>query len=290
MVSTAPMKRMQIELVVGPTRLSGIEASPESPRGIVVALHGGGYSAGYWDHPRHSLLKLAAASGYRAVAIDRPGYGASSDLVLPLSDQVDVVLDLISLLRQGAENLPVLVAGHSMGGILALMIAAHPRSASTVTAVDACGVPLQFADEMQFALLNRTPPANLTHFPPPDPDHVRALFFGAEDTFATEALELAESLARPVPVAEMPDAANAPRDMPATLRKIRLPVRLTFADQEMSSIVNEAIVDEARANLSQSPRSLIRIEHLTGHNISLHHAGSQFHTGMLDWFEGACQA
>src|SRR4051794_34125988 len=83
-------------------RLSGLLATPASrpPRGLVVALPGGGYSAGYWDSPvqGQSFLKLAADLGFIALALDRPGYGASESHPaerLHVADQVGHLYEAI---------------------------------------------------------------------------------------------------------------------------------------------------------------------------------------------------
>ncbi|WP_372349738.1 hypothetical protein [Streptomyces sp. KL116D] len=55
--------------------LSGLAAEPAgSPRGLVFALHGGGSRAAYFHSPvdpSGSLLGIAAALGWQAVALDR---------------------------------------------------------------------------------------------------------------------------------------------------------------------------------------------------------------------------
>src|SRR3546814_13372178 len=62
---------------VGELALSARERQPAgAPKGIVLALHGGGYGAGYWDFSPTSLLDVAAARGHLGVAIHRPGSGA----------------------------------------------------------------------------------------------------------------------------------------------------------------------------------------------------------------------
>lgn len=67
----------------GGISLSGLLSEPtqEAPRAVIVALHGGGMNAGYFDgqaHPDASLLTLGARLGYTVLALDRPGYGASA--------------------------------------------------------------------------------------------------------------------------------------------------------------------------------------------------------------------
>ncbi|NEE43926.1 alpha/beta hydrolase, partial [Streptomyces sp. SID8455] len=63
--------------------LSALLAEPVdmAPRAVLVALHGGGMRAGYFDsraRPGLSLLALGAQLGYTVLAVDRPGYGLSA--------------------------------------------------------------------------------------------------------------------------------------------------------------------------------------------------------------------
>lgn len=264
--------------------LSALEKRPTGPvRGIVLALHGGGYRAGYWDFQASSLLDIAAARGCLAVAIDRPGYGAARAFPMPLAQQASVVLQLAADLRAREGGAPLLLAGHSMGGILALIAGADPRATAILAAIDACGVPLRYQPAMQEALLGWRLPPGESHFPPLDAEHGRETFFAADGSFDPAALDHAAAISAPVPGAEMPDAANAPQVLPALMRKITVPVRLTFAGKERSSIADATIAAAARADLSTSARADVRFEPGTGHNISLHHAASAFHHGIVDW-------
>lgn len=273
---------------IGDLALSARERRPAGrPRGIILALHGGGYGAGYWDFPPTSLLDVAAERGHLGVAIDRPGYGAAFDRPMPLAEQADAMLDLADELRAREGGVPLLLAGHSMGGILALTAAARPRAATALAAIDACGVPLRYTDAMQAALDARRLNAGETHFPALGDAHARQAFFGADADFDPAALAYDAALRAPVPGAELPDAADAPRNLPALMRRITLPVRLSFAADEASSVADAAVAAEARAHLAASRRALVRFEAHSGHNISLHHVGRAFHHATIDWLEEA---
>lgn len=59
--------------------MSARVAEAPEPRAVLVALHGGAVTSGYFDAPgRLSLLRAGAAAGFTVVALDRPGYGSSA--------------------------------------------------------------------------------------------------------------------------------------------------------------------------------------------------------------------
>ena len=81
-------------------------------RDTLVFLHGVGGGHAAWE----DQLPYFAARGYRAVAWDQPGYGASP-LVEPYGlEQVSAALQRL-LDHLGGE--PVVLVGHSMGGFIA---------------------------------------------------------------------------------------------------------------------------------------------------------------------------
>src|SRR3954447_13438261 len=87
----------------------------------IVLLHGWSDSADTW----RPLLAQLGARGRRAIAVDLPGFGEATRLhdgaVLPQLDAF--ALDLV---ESWADKEPVVVAGTSLGGCIALRLAEHP--------------------------------------------------------------------------------------------------------------------------------------------------------------------
>src|SRR3974390_1353937 len=95
----------ELVLDVDGAPLSGLVATPphEPPRALIVAIHGLGMHAGYFDSqaaPGLSLLELAVRAGGAVWAPDRPGTGGSSGLSedeVTLFGQADLLLRAIDL-------------------------------------------------------------------------------------------------------------------------------------------------------------------------------------------------
>src|SRR3954470_7310457 len=96
-----------------------LEVAGEGP-GIVL-FHGWNHSADTW----RPLLDELASRGRAAIAVDLPGFGEATPLqpgaVLPQLDAFAV-----DLVMTWAGTDPVVVAGASLGGCLALRLAEHP--------------------------------------------------------------------------------------------------------------------------------------------------------------------
>ena len=180
--------------------LSGLEGPVESPLATILALHGGGYSAAYWDHPLDrtaSLLKLGPSLGYRVVAIDRPGYGASQGLTgddVRISRQAEVILEVANQIRCDNGDAPVFLMGHSMGAILSLRAAADDAE-GVIAGVDVSGLPFVFDG----SLVDRKQLETVDYLPDNPLEFKRQLFYGPEGTFDPEVLSADTTLSRPVP-------------------------------------------------------------------------------------------
>lgn len=82
----------------------------------VVLLHGIGGGAAIWSDRASGTAHALAAAGYRAVAVDLPGYGASADLGrVDMDGFVAAVRSLVDYLQARRTVL----LGHSMGGMVA---------------------------------------------------------------------------------------------------------------------------------------------------------------------------
>jgi pimeloyl-ACP methyl ester carboxylesterase len=84
----------------------------------IVLLHGWGDSADTW----RPLLAELAVCGRRAIAVDLPGFGQATKLapgaILP---QLDAFAS--SLVVEWGDGVPVIIAGNSLGGCVALRLA-----------------------------------------------------------------------------------------------------------------------------------------------------------------------
>jgi pimeloyl-ACP methyl ester carboxylesterase len=119
--------------VVGPagSRMSYLVAPHRAAGPTVLLIHGSGVSAGYWVN---QLLGLGRA--LRVVAIDLPGHGASDPIEgASIEAYAEATAQFLQLL--GAS--PVIVAGHSLGGAVAIALAArHPDAVAGLVLLSSC--------------------------------------------------------------------------------------------------------------------------------------------------------
>lgn len=83
-------------------------AHPESDTPAIVFVHGAFMNAASWD----PLREVLGDGGYRTLAVTLPGRSGGPETMPSLAEYRDAVLDAIR-----AEAKPVLLVGHSFGGI-----------------------------------------------------------------------------------------------------------------------------------------------------------------------------
>lgn len=145
--------------------LSVLEAGKGRP---IVLLHGVGLNALAWGAQADGLSR-----DHRVIAPDMPGHGQSARLSAPvtLSNYVEAVLLLIEGLPE-----PAVVAGHSMGALIALEIAG--RAPSKVCAVAALNGVFERAPEAAAAVQARA--GSLDGVRNPDPNPTLERWFGTQ--------------------------------------------------------------------------------------------------------------
>jgi pimeloyl-ACP methyl ester carboxylesterase len=100
-------------------------AEQKNPRHFVL-VHGAWHGAWCWYNVQEQLIDI----GHQATVLDLPGHGIRFEdpLDISLEDYRDAVTDLLDTFRE-----PVILVGHSMGGIVISMAAeARPDKISTL--------------------------------------------------------------------------------------------------------------------------------------------------------------
>ncbi|MEU9880864.1 alpha/beta hydrolase [Streptomyces phaeochromogenes] len=267
-----------VVLGFGDVRLSALLAQPATaPTAVVVAVHGGGMRAGYFDsraRAGQSLLTIGAQLGYTVLAVDRPGYGLSRDRFprgLALTEQARLLhRALASFARAHDTGAGFFVVGHSNGGKLALALAGHAPP-SRLIGVDVSGVGTR-------------PAVAAGDLPGPAGHGDWRRHWGALRLYPPDAFRFGRGLIAPVPAAEAEEAPHWPRTYPRLAARIRVPVRFTFAEQERWWLHDEAAVTHLLRPLT-APR--VEVDHLpdAGHNISLGWAARTYHLRVLAFLE-----
>jgi len=201
----------------GGFRVTGIATGPGTPdTPLLVCLPGGSYTARYFDVPGFSLLDVAEANGFTAIALDRPGYGGSDPLPADertFARNAEILHDAIAALwaDYGPGHPGVVMISHSIGSAITVRIAAG-QPAWPLLGITLHGV-------------NTVSPAHVVgawHSMPPgvpvqfSPEQRRMFMYGPDETFAPDAVERAEISAAACPIEELLEIVG---EWPRTARR-----------------------------------------------------------------------
>ncbi|MFF2217061.1 alpha/beta hydrolase [Streptomyces antibioticus] len=274
---TAPQVRATTLHADGLT-LSALLAEPvdTTPRAVLVALHGAGMRAGYFDNrarPGLSLLTLGARLGYTVLAVDRPGYGLSAARLphgLALTDAAHVLhAALADFAARHATGAGLLLVAHSYGGKLAM--AAADTLGDTLIGMDISGLGNRLAVDPH-------------QLPGPGGRGEWRKHWGALRLYPPDAFRLGQALLSPVPEIEAAQGPSWPTLYPELAARVRVPVRFTFAEQEQWWRHDEAAVAALTRPFVSAP---VRVDRQpdAGHNISLGWTARTYHLRVCGFLE-----
>ena len=278
-------------LRAGSVELSGLLAEPETqPRALVLALHGGGMTAGYFHgraHPDLSLLRLGRRLGFTVLALDRPGYGRSGR-VLPrgqlLTEQADTVYGALDdFAARHATGAGVFVVGHSYGLKLGLFLAAHPRG-KELLGLDGSGSAYRYQPALDpgAAETELTADGSVTSYASRSP---RELFWGSESLYPPGTFTRGMRPIAAVPEIESDESARWPDLLPGVAAEVRVPFQFSVAEHEQWWQVTDADLAEYQALFTAAPHMVVRRQPAAGHNISLGWAARSYHLNALAFAE-----
>ncbi|MGH3674636.1 MAG: alpha/beta hydrolase [Mycobacterium sp.] len=262
--------------------MSALVASAPDPRAVIVAIHGGATSSTYFDcpgHPRLSLLRSATAQGFTAIALDRPGYGASAlyhdDMADPGKRVAFAFGAVHKILGDGARGAGLFLLAHSAGCELALRMAVDERAAD-VLGIELAGTGLRYSPEAKAVISEATATAR--------PAGLRDLLWQPTDLYPPEVL--AGGLSAPGAAYESDVTANWPRrDFPDVAARVGVRVEFSAGDHERVWESTPEALTAIAALFTSSPRVVVNEMPDSGHNLSVGLNADTYHKRVLSFVE-----
>lgn len=277
-------KGVSIDLTYYPSTL------PDAGLPLLVALHGGTYTSAYFrvaGSKSGSLLDIAGRNGFPVLLIDRPGYGKSTLLDEEENTFARQAEILDAIIGQAVEQWPtdgVVLLGHSIGGMIALEIAAR-RPAWPLLGIATSGNGARIPAGGAAETLGGLPLSGLVDLPVADRD---AVMFGPAGTFSEEAREAAHASYAVTPFRELVLAPRWARErLGEVAAAIQVPVHNTLAEHDaLWDSSPEALADYV-SRFSVPTTATVAPD--TGHSIDHHLGAAAVHLQQLA-FAHACAA
>jgi pimeloyl-ACP methyl ester carboxylesterase len=250
---------------------------------LIVALPGGSYSSAFFDIPGYSLLDCAAAAGCSAVALDRPGYRGSTPLSvgdgsLLTANAERLNAGIAELWRRGESSARgVVLVGHSIGGAIAIMIAAQEQPWPLLgIAVSGIGMILPpdgpaYEGEPAAGELMKVP------------DEVKNRFmFGPPGSYSEDAPANAAAANEAAVFREIVEINTRwPRVAADSCARVRVPVWYRQGEHDLLWSQGSEEVDRFGRAFSNAPSMDAAMVKGAAHSIDFHHAGRAFQEGEI---------
>lgn len=262
-------------VIVDGVPMSGVLAEAPDPKAVVVAIHGGGTTAVYFDcpgHPHLSLLRLGATLGFTVVAIDRPGHGSSApypEAVERPEQRVNLAYGAVDrILGARPRGAGLFLLGHSGGCELAMRMAADDRGA------DLLGLELGGTGRRYHPAAKEVMKAAAEQDRPPG---VRELLWEPLRLYPADILRGITKSASSPPY-ERHVALNWPhQDFPALAPKVRVPVRFSVGEHDKVHRADATELAEIADMFRAATRFVSNREPAAGHNLSLGNSAADYH-------------
>ena len=285
MATIVPQPRL---VIVDGVPMSALVAEAPDPRAVIVAIHGGGTTALYFDcpgHPESSLLRAGATHGYTVVALDRPGYGSSApypEAVARPEQRVALAYGAVDrVLGERPRGAGLFLMAHSGGCELAMRMAADEQR-TDLLGMELAGTGRHYhpaAREILKAATRDHRPAGL-----------RELLWHPAELYPPEVLGGATVYPGAPPYEDQMVSNWARKDFPALAPAVRVPVQFSIAEHEKVWQSDPPAQAEITSLFSGAPRFHINEQSQAGHNISLGHTAAVYHSTVLSFADECVNA
>jgi pimeloyl-ACP methyl ester carboxylesterase len=278
--TAAPHPRV---VIVDGVPMSALVAEAEDPKAVIVAIHGGGTTAIYFDcpgHPESSFLRAGTAHGFTVVALDRPGYGSSApypEAVARPEQRVQLAYAAVDrILGERPRGAGMFLMGHSGGCELTMRMAADTRG-SDLLGIELAGTGRHYHPAAREMLKTATRERR--------PSGLRELLWHPTELYPPEVLGGATVYPGAPAYEDLMVSNWARQDFPALAPAVCVPVHFSIAEYEKVWATDTSAMTEIAAMFSDAPRFVIYHQPGAGHNISLGHTAAAYHSTVLAFAE-----
>ena len=264
----------RIEVSGAGVSLTGVATrGDQTDRPLLLLVHGGGVNAHYFAATEDSMLAVAAANGFAAVAVNRPGYADSDRLgdeeasFARQAEVIDAATDELWSAR--AEGRPgVVVCGHSIGGAVSVHLAAR-RPSWPLLGISITGLSLT-APPFLVELWESMARGQRVEFSPEASGTIQI------GNAPSESERLAAPRAvwqEPTPSGELLEVATRwPSEFPAVAAEVVVPVQYAVGERDKLWLVTDTTAADCAALFTNAP--YVDAQLLPGVGHAIEHEGT----------------
>lgn len=245
---------------------------------LLVCIHGGGSNSRYFQLKGRSLARSALERGFPVLLVDRPGHGGNPvpQGASPIASSVAAIKRFVDEVREDDRGIALI--GHSIGGAVALRLAAH-RGDWPLVGIAVSGI----GDASPAAVKAMPLPPDAATFTPP-PAFAEALFHDPDRALDWKALASLRAAVEPWLTTEIAEIVNDwPGQWLSLAGRIDVPVHLRLAEHDRIWETGEAEVARMAAAIKRAPRVDAALLRNGGHLYEAYRAGPALIASQLDF-------
>lgn len=282
------MASQPVSIDAGDVKLSGrfLPATNGTPRALIVALHGGTYTSKYFDTPSSALLEFCASLGYSILALDRPGYGSATSVPfdqLSFDGQVPILRQALVEVwqRYGQQSAGMFLIGHSIGGMIALLLAAEkPHESLLGMNMTGSGALYNEQTKVAFASLVSDEPTVMMDIA----IKLRAMY-GPEWSYPAEQAQYDPQRDVPTAAIELAEAQLWGARLPGVAAQVRVPVQFIVPEYDHLWRPDAEAISHVADMFSAAPFVDVGVQRMAGHSVELHTLARAFYMKVLSFVE-----